>query len=64
MTLSVSLHDATRARSSIFVSGDKDHSSVEFTADGHSIRLFFKGADVWKAQALADAFNAPAPVQP
>jgi hypothetical protein len=63
VTIHVSLHGATRTRASAFLSDGKDHSSVYFMANGQTIQLFFTGAEVWKAQALADAFNAPAPVQ-
>ena len=59
MTLNVSLHSPTEAHAREFTSGETVHASVTFTADGQSIRLFFSGTDLWKAQALADAFNAP-----
>ena len=59
MTLSVSLYSPTEAYAREFTSGETVHASVTFTFDGQSIRLFFTGADLWRAQALADAFNAP-----
>ena len=64
MTLSVALHDATEAYANKFISQDRDHFCVTFTAEGQSIYLYFSGADVWKAQALADAFNSPGPTVP
>ena len=59
MTLNVSLHNPTEARAREFTSGGLLHASVMFIADGQDIQVFFSGADLWKAQALADAFNAP-----
>jgi hypothetical protein len=64
MTLSVALHNPTEVCAQTFISQDRDHACVTFTANGQSIQLYFSGDDLWKAKALADSFNsyaAPVP---
>ena len=60
MTLSVALHGPTHAHASIFTSAGVDCSCVTFKTNTGAIELYFSGADVGIAKALAYAFELAA----
>ena len=64
MTLKVEMNSLTSVCAGTFLSAGEYHSLIMFYSGEGEIMLRFSGADVWKAQALADAFNSPAPKVP
>jgi len=58
MTLTVTMHSPITATVHTFDSGNVEHATVTFALNDSEVSLFFSREDVWKAQALVDAFNS------